>query len=140
MDQSEHHADELARFLALGATEAPRLQEYIVDGCAAGLARLQTAEGEDWIVACIDVGPVPAEHATGIHRLLLKANNLWSGTRGNTLGLYGDDDTVVLSQSMRAAEASPHKLEKVLDDLVADARDWRTWLQRLADEPSLLLD
>ncbi len=140
MNQNEHPVNELERFLALGAAEVPRLREFVVQGRATGLTQLRTAEGEDWIIACVDVGAVPAAHVGAVHRLLLTANNLWSGTRGNTLGLYGEDDTVVLSQSLRAAEASPQLLEHVLSDLVVDARRWRVWLDSMVDGSAPVLD
>ncbi|WP_343837301.1 type III secretion system chaperone [Castellaniella ginsengisoli] len=140
MDRNEHHTGDLERFLALGAEAAPGLREYIFDGSATGLTRLRTAEGEDWIIACVDVGVVPAEHAEVVHRLLLLANNLWAGTQGNTLGLYGDQDAIVLSRSVRAAEASPHMLRQVLRSLVEDARRWRVWLDHLVDGSAPVLD
>lgn len=140
MDRSERHTDELARFLAIDAAEVPRMREIIVEGCAAGLTRLRTAGGDDWVIACVDVGAVPAAHAAAFHRLLLQANHLWAGTRGNTLGLYGDGDRVVLSRSLRAAEASPPTLEKILRALVGDARRWRAWLGGLADGSLPALD
>src|SRR5690606_20865765 len=59
MDRNEHHTGDLERFLALGAETAPGLREFIFDGSATGLTRLRTAEGEDWIIACVDVGTVP---------------------------------------------------------------------------------
>ncbi|WP_343821514.1 type III secretion system chaperone [Castellaniella daejeonensis] len=141
MDRNEHPTGALAHFLAAETAEVPSLQEFVLEGCATGLTRLRTAEGEDWIIACVDAGTVPATHTAAIHRLLLQANNLWAGTRGNTLGLYGDnDDTVVLSRSLRAAEATPPALEKILRHLIDDARQWRTWLVHLADDTLPTLD
>ncbi|MGA0582711.1 MAG: CesT family type III secretion system chaperone [Castellaniella sp.] len=137
MARNEHHAAELERFLALGVAEVPQLREFIIDGSPTGLTRIRTAEGEDWIIACVDVGTVSATHADALHRLFLQANHLWAGTHGNTLGLYGDDDAVVLSRSVRAAEVSPQALEKILCSLVADAR---RWLAHLARELSPALD
>lgn len=133
MDRNEHLADELERFLALDTAAGPGLREFIVAGCATGLTRLRTAEGEDWIMACVDVGPAPAAQAEEVHRLLMQANNLWAGTRGNTLGLYGDDDAIVLSRSLRTDEVSPQVLENTLRALVEDARRWRIWLDQRVD-------
>lgn len=55
--------------------------------------------------------------------LLLRANNLWAGTRGATLGLRGDR-VVILSESARLASLDPAQLVGLARCLEIQASAW----------------
>lgn len=131
MEASTHGAELLRQFLDESSPlgHAVDMREFIVDGLAIGLQRLYDPEGEDAILACADVAPVPQERAEYVYRALMQANNLWAGTQGcSTLGLYGEPEVVVLSRQLRLGEASPERLESLLKTLARDVRLWRAWL------------
>lgn len=132
MDKTEDNFHALESFLAGKPSINPQMQKLVVDGHETRLGRIIDEAGEDQVLAYAPVGMLPAGDQGAFYRLLLIGNFLWFGTRGNTLGLFDDDDRVILSQSSAAAGLSPQGLDKILHDLVLDAREWRKLLDSLS--------
>lgn len=92
------------------------------------LARDSHDAAEDRLIVRCDVLRLPVAASEAVCRLLLRADNLWAGTRGATLGLRGDD-VVMLSESARIASLDGAGLAALVAGL---RRQVETWAGRLA--------
>ncbi|EGP46431.1 type III secretion system chaperone [Achromobacter insuavis] len=81
-----------------------------------------------------DVARFPAGVPLSVCRLLLRADNLWAGTHGATLGLRGHD-TVMLSAARRIGSLTAATLDALLASLCVDAQTWAAQLTRPASPP-----
>lgn len=94
---------------------------------------------EDRIVLRCDVTHLPASASEPLCRLLLHANNLWSGTRGATLGLRGEE-AVMLSVAARVGSLDAARLATAITGLLRQAERWTEEIARSAlsapDAPS----
>ncbi len=94
----------------------------------AGLPLALAFEGGDNfgdVIYVCGLGPVPAERADTIHRRLLEANHLWSGTGGATLGLQPGTGAVVLCGRSDLESLTAEDLATVLEGFVDIALQWR---------------
>lgn len=84
---------------------------------------------EDRLIVRCDVLRLPAPASESISRKLLRANNLWAGTRGATLGLRGDDE-VILSVPARIGSFDGVRLAVMVAGLLGQADVWALELGR----------
>lgn len=87
------------------------------------LERDRHDRAEDRIVLRCDVTHLSGAASEAVCRLLLRANNLWAGTRGATLALRGDD-VVILSESARIGSLGAEQLATLVSGLFRQAERW----------------
>lgn len=80
-------------------------------------------ELENRLVLRCEVTHLPEPASEFICRLLLRANNLWAGTRGATLGLRGDR-VVIASETARLGSLDPDRLARLLASLLDQTEAW----------------
>lgn len=90
-------------------------------------------ETESRIVLRCEVAHLPEPASESLCRLLLRANNLWAGTRGATLGLRGDR-IVIVSEAARLASLNPERLARILTGLHDQANAWAAELDTAASD------
>lgn len=95
----------------------------------------QHDRAEDRIVLRCEVVQLPAAASEAMCRLLLRANNLLTGTRGATLGLLGHD-VVLLSVSARILSLDAARLATLITGLLRQAERWAARIIRAEAEPS----
>ena len=88
-------------------------------------------EAESRIVLRCEIARLSEPASEALCRLLLRANNLWAGTRGATLGLRGDQ-VVIASEYARLASLNPERLAKIMAGLIEQVNAWAT---ELDDQP-----
>ena len=87
------------------------------------LERAHHDRAEDRIVLRCEVMRLPAPASEALCRMLLRANHLWAGTRGTTLGLRGDD-VVMLGVAARIRSLDTARLATVMTGLLRQAERW----------------
>ncbi len=95
-------------------------------------------ETESRIVLRCEVAHLSEPASETLCRLLLRANNLWAGTRGATLGLRGDR-VVIASEAARLASLDPERLASILAGLIEQANAWAAELDVPASDRHLPL-
>lgn len=79
------------------------------------------------------LGAPPAHRQSDIYRLLLEANNLWSGTSGATLGLQQDTGNVVMATRLPVEGLLAEQLAGILETFLDTALFWKA---TVAGEPT----
>lgn len=128
----------LARSLrGLDPTAFPDIQSLVVNGRRVDLFLEpdQLDRAEDQIVLRCDVLQLQAGASEAVCRLLLRANNLFAGTRGATLGLRGED-VVLVSTSARIRSMDAARLATAITGLLRQAERWAVLILRAQSEPA----
>lgn len=105
---------------ALGHVQSLQIDGRCIDF---SLQRDRYDRAEDRVVLRCDVAQLSGGGSESLCRTLLRANNLWAGTRGATLGLRGED-VVMLSESARIGSLSVERLAALVTGLRRQAEHW----------------
>ena len=80
-------------------------------------------EAESRLVLRSEVVNLSEPASEALCHQLLRANNLWAGTCGATLGLRGDN-VVIASETARLGSLNPERLARLLSSLRDQAQAW----------------
>lgn len=119
---------DLANHIGLPSPELlPDTQELIIGDHAVGFAfdahDVNEPVAGDILFFCT-LGNVAAEREVNLYRLLLEANNLWSGTGGATLGMQRDTGMITLSARLPLEGLEAPHFAEVLDAFADTADFW----------------
>lgn len=119
--------------------DVARTQVVVIGGRAISLwfrpARPNRHPDDGRLLCRADVARFPGGVPAAVCRLLLRADNLWAGTHGATLGLRGDD-IVMLSAARRIGSLTAATLDAMLTSFYVDAQTWAVHLTRPAAAPA----
>ncbi len=122
--------------VGLDAQALANTQEVVIDGLPIGLSYEGNEEFGD-ILYFVEVG-APAEHRQAeVHQTLLKANYLWAGTGGATLGVHPDTGQVILAGRCEVEGVTASGLALLLDALTDTARFWKGYVADELPPPAL---
>ncbi len=80
-------------------------------------------DNENRLVLRCEVAKLPSPASEDVCRLMLRANNLWAGTLGATLGLRGDR-CVLMSETARLNSLDADSLVNLISNLRDQAELW----------------
>lgn len=112
-------------------------EELVINGQNIGFVfePLDPNEPQAGDVLLLAVLGAPAAHRQpDVHRLLLEANNLWSGTSGATLGLQQDTGNVVMATRLPLEGLLPEQFAGILETFLDTALFWKA---TVAGEPAV---
>lgn len=132
MNVSEHYVQllsGLANYLGLPSPEDfLASEELVINGQSIAFVfePLDPNEPEagDLLLFAV-LGAPAADRQANVHRLLLEANNLWSGTSGATLGLQQDTGNVVMATRLPLEGLLPEQLAGILETFLDTALFWK---------------
>ncbi len=81
------------------------------------------------IVLFTDLGPCPSNDKSEFLADLLKANCLWAGTGGATLGLNADTGTILLCYRMPARHFEFEPFQSTIEGMVNTAEFWKSRME-----------
>lgn len=134
--------DALAQYLrGVDSAAFVQAQCLVIDGKRLDfyLKRDSFDAAEDRLIVRCEVMRLPGAASEEVCRLLLRADNLWAGTRGATLGLLGDD-VVLLSESARIASLDGPGLVALVAGLRRQVEAWVDELDRATRLRPVLAD
>lgn len=88
----------------------------------------------DSLIAWMLLGDVPGEERERFLTNLLRANLFWQKTRGGTLSLLPETDTVVISRSSPLGSDNVVRVKQLLEDLIEFADEYQRWLTTEEDD------
>ena len=137
---SEHYLQllsGLANYLALPSPDDfLASEELVINGQSIGFV-FEPLDPNDPqagdVVLFAVLGAPPAHRQPDVHRLLLEANNLWSGTSGATLGVQQDTGNVVMATRLPVEGMTPEQFAGVIETFLDTALFWKA---TVAGEPA----
>ena len=129
----------LAEEIGLDARSLLSTEEIIIDSLPISL-QLEGNDAKAEVHLCGLLGPVPADRWPQVSRTLLLANHDWTGTRGGTLGVVRDDNTVSLSMRRSLHSLDADKLAAMLGLITDIGLTWKEYIQGKSNpEPPALM-
>ena len=126
-----HSYDELLTTLAeeigLDAPSLLATEEILIDNLPISL-QLEGTDDKAEVLLCSLLGAVHADRWAQVSRTLLLANHGWTGTRGCTLGVVPDDDTVSLSMRRPLHSLNADKLAAMLGWVTDIGLAWKEYV------------
>lgn len=125
----------LAELAGLEAAALLASEEIVINDLPIGMQLAGEGEHAE-LLLCSLLGPVAAERWPEVSRCLLLANHLWTGTRGATLGVIDDDNTVSLSLRRPLHALDAHQLSLLLVQAAEIGKAWQDFISQAPGTPA----